>query len=129
MCWGDNTRPSDDVGSYYCPYWGCISWATWQKAEHAAPFARGQLPDCTPGTCNPVNFIILMPSDCEQRHILSIRIDGKGLDPRTLMHIKLVTITRESSSYQVYHSFYEEMRSEFFVSIKAKTLFLLLAES
>jgi hypothetical protein len=70
-----------------------------------------------------------MPSDCEQRHILSIRIDGKGLDPRTLMHIKLVTITRESSSYQVYHSFYEEMRSEFFVSIKAKTLFLLLAES
>jgi hypothetical protein len=40
-------------------------------------------------------------------------MNGKGLDPRTLIHLKLVTITHERSSYQVYHSFYEEMQSEF----------------
>jgi hypothetical protein len=28
MFWGDNSWPCDDVGSYYCPYWGCVSWAT-----------------------------------------------------------------------------------------------------
>jgi hypothetical protein len=34
-----------------------------------------------------------------------------------------------SSSYQVFHSFFEEMRSEFSISAKAKTLFLSQAES
>jgi hypothetical protein len=27
MCQGDDNWPYDNVGSYYCPYWGCISWA------------------------------------------------------------------------------------------------------
>jgi hypothetical protein len=45
------------------------------------------------------------------------------------MHLKLVTVTHDSSSYQVFHFFYEEMRSEFSVSNKAKSLFLSLAES
>jgi hypothetical protein len=45
------------------------------------------------------------------------------------MHLKLVTVTRESSSYQVFHSFYEEMRNEFSISAKAKNFFLSLAES
>jgi hypothetical protein len=45
------------------------------------------------------------------------------------MHLKLVTDTHKSSSYQVFHSFYEEMRSEFSTSTKAKNLFLSLAES
>jgi hypothetical protein len=45
------------------------------------------------------------------------------------MHLKLVTVTHESSSYQVFHSFYEEMWSEFSVSIKVRNLFLSLAES
>jgi hypothetical protein len=38
-------------------------------------------------------------------------------------------IYHDSSSYQVFHSFYEEMRSEFSISAKAKNLFLSLAES
>jgi hypothetical protein len=80
-------------------------------------------PDCTPGTCNTVNFTVLKPSDWKQGHIVSIKIDEKGLDPGTLMHLKLITITHESSSYQVYHSFYEEMWIEFSISIKAKNLF------
>jgi hypothetical protein len=45
------------------------------------------------------------------------------------MHLKLVTVTHDSSSYHNFHSFYEEMRSEFFISAKAKNLFLSLAES
>jgi hypothetical protein len=56
-------------------------------------------------------------------------INGKGLDPRTLLHLKLLTITHESSSYQVFHSFYEEMQSEFPFSVNTKNLFLSLAES
>jgi hypothetical protein len=40
------------------------------------------------------------------------------------MHLKLVTVT-----YQVFHFFYEEMRNEFSISVKAKNLFLSLAES
>jgi hypothetical protein len=70
-----------------------------------------------------------MPSDWKQGHIINIKIDGKGLDPRTLMYLKLVTHTHESSSYQVFHYFYEEMRSEFSIFTKAKNLLLLLAES
>jgi hypothetical protein len=45
------------------------------------------------------------------------------------MHLELLTVTHESSSYQVFHSFYEKMRNEFSISAKAKNLFLLLAES
>jgi hypothetical protein len=48
-------------------------------------------------------------------------INGKGLDPGTLLHLKLVTITHESSSYQVFHSFYEEMQSEFLILVRPKT--------
>jgi heterodisulfide reductase subunit B len=45
------------------------------------------------------------------------------------MHLKLVAITHESSSFQVFHSFYKEMESKFSISAKAKNLFLSLAES
>jgi hypothetical protein len=121
MCQEDNSWPCDDVGSYYCLYWGCVSWATWQGAKYTAP-------DCTHSTCNPVNFTILKPSDWTQGQIISIRINGKGLDPGSLMHLKSVTAIHGSSSYQVFHSFYE-MRSEFSISAKAKILFLSLAES
>jgi hypothetical protein len=101
-----------------------------QTAEHAAVLHKGTAaPDCTPGTCNPVNFTVLKPSDCKQGHKISIRVDEKVLDPRTLMLLKLVTVTHESSSYQVYHSFYEEIRSEFSISIRARNLFLSLVKS
>jgi hypothetical protein len=33
MCWGDNSWPHDEAGYYYCPYWSCVSWATWQRAK------------------------------------------------------------------------------------------------
>jgi hypothetical protein len=61
--------------------------------------------------------------------MVSIKIDENSLDPGTLMHLTLVTVTCESSSYQVFHSFYEEIENEFYISTKAKSLFLSLAES
>jgi hypothetical protein len=82
MCRRDNSWPCDDVCSYYCPYWGCVSWATWQRTKHAPLLHKGKAaPNCTPGTCNPVNFTILKPSDWTQAHVIGIRIDEKGLDP------------------------------------------------
>jgi hypothetical protein len=130
MCWEDSSWPCDDVGSYYCPYWGYVSWATWQRAKHTAFLHKGlAIPDCTSGTCNHVNFTVLKPSDWKQGHVISIKVDGKGLDPGSLMYLKLVTDTHGSSSYQVFHSFYEEMKSEFSISTEAKNLFLSLAES
>jgi hypothetical protein len=110
MCRGDSSWPCDDMGSYYCPYWVCVSWATWQRAKYAALLHKGTAaPDCTHGTCNPVNFTVLKPSDWTWGQVISIRTDGKSLDPGSLMHLKLVTVTHESSSYQVFNSFYEEM--------------------
>jgi signal-transduction protein with cAMP-binding, CBS, and nucleotidyltransferase domain len=38
-------------------------------------------------------------------------------------------ISHESSSYKVFHSFYEEIQSEFPISVKTKNMFLSLAES
>jgi hypothetical protein len=56
-------------------------------------------------------------------------INGKGSDPGMLLHSKLITITHESSSHQVFHPFYEEMQNEFPVSVRTKNLFLSLAKS
>jgi hypothetical protein len=39
--------------------------------------------------------------------IISIKIDKKGLDPESLIHLKLGIVTHESSSYQVFHSFFK----------------------
>jgi hypothetical protein len=129
-CRGGNSWPCDDVDSYYYPYWSCVSWATGERTEHVALLHKGTAaPNCAPGTCNRVNFTVLKPSDWTQGHVIGIRIDEKDQDPGILMHLKVVTITHEISSYQVFHSFFEEMRSRFSISAKAKNLFLSLAES
>jgi hypothetical protein len=65
----------------------------------------------------------------ETGRLTGILINGKGEDPGTLLHFRLITITHESFSYHIFHSFYEEMRNEFPISAKAKNLFLSLAES
>jgi hypothetical protein len=109
---------------------GVVSWATLQREKYTALLHKGEAtPDCTRDTCNHVNFTIPKPSDWTRGHVISIRKDEKGLNPRTLKYLKLVTVTHENSSYQVFHSFYEAIRSEFSISTKAKNLFLSLAES
>jgi hypothetical protein len=101
------------------------------KRQNTQPsFTQGiPAPDCTPGTCSSVNFTVPKSSDWTQGRVDGIRMDKKGLDPGTVRRLKLVTFTHESSSHQVFLSFYEEMRSEFSISIKARNLFLSLAES
>jgi hypothetical protein len=42
---------------------------------------------------------------------------------------QLIMVTHESSSYQVFLSFYEEIQSEFSIPVTTKNLFLSLAES
>jgi hypothetical protein len=119
----------DDVSSCYRPI-GVVFHGPHGSGLNTQPPSQGEAAsDCTHGTCNPVNFTVLKPSDWTQGRTIGIRIDGKGLDPGSLMHLKLVTVTHKSSSYQVFHSFYEEMRNEFSISAKAKILFLSLAES
>jgi hypothetical protein len=82
MCQGDNSWPCADVSFYYCPYWSCVLWATWQRAKHTALLHKGiTSPNCTPGTCNRINFMVFKPSDWTQGHVIGIRIDEKGLDP------------------------------------------------
>jgi hypothetical protein len=83
------------MGSYYCPYWGCVSWATWQRVKQAALLHKGKVaPNCNHGTCNPVNFTILKLSDWTRGQVISIRIDGKGLDHGSLIHLMRVPPTK-----------------------------------
>jgi hypothetical protein len=59
----------------------CVSRATRQRAKYAALLHKDKAaPDCTRGTCNPVNFTVLIkPSDWTAGHVISMRIVGKGL--------------------------------------------------
>jgi hypothetical protein len=66
--------------------------------------------------------------DWGQGHKVGIRIYRKGTDPGTMLHFKLITVAHESFFYQVFHSFYKEMKSEFPISVKTKKLFLSLSE-
>jgi hypothetical protein len=94
MCQGDNSWPSDDVGSYYCPYWSCASWATCRGLSLQPSVTKGKLPLTAPLAPVTVNFTVLKPSDWTWGRIIGIRIDGKGLDLGSLMHLKLVTVMR-----------------------------------
>jgi hypothetical protein len=91
---------------------------------------REATPGCTLGTCNPVNFTIFNFNETgwEVGEKFGILIYGKGTVPSILLHVQLIMITPESSSYQVFHSFYEEIQSGFPILLKTKTLFLSLAE-
>jgi hypothetical protein len=146
LLWGLSLRKAEYRlnDNYMCPknnphvsYWGPMKdlyWTVqcWQRKGPITLLQRGETAsDCTLGTCNPVNFTIfnLSEPNWEMRQSIGILIDGKGEDPSTLLHFRLITITHESSTYQVFHSFYEEMKSEFPVSVKTKNLLLSLAKS
>jgi hypothetical protein len=128
--YNNNNNNNSNEGYHFCPYWSCVSWATSHGATHSALLQKGTTtPSCSQGICNPVNFTVLKPSDWTQAQIISIRTDGEGFDPGTLLYLKLTTVTHESSPYQVFHSFYEEMPNKFPISITTKNLFPTLAKS
>jgi hypothetical protein len=125
MCPDPHDGSCSGTGWHYCAYQSCVSWVTWQKEGCLALLHKGTpIPICTLGNCNPVNFTVLKSSDWEQGHMAGIKINGKGYNLGFLLYFKLVTINHESSSYQVFHSFYEEMKSEFPIFDKMKNLFL-----
>jgi hypothetical protein len=100
MCWGDNCWSCGEENYQFCPYWSCVSWATWHGANYTALIQKGTTTSkYNQGTCNPVNFTVLKPSDWTQGQIIGIRIDGRDFDPGSLLHLKLITVTHESSSY------------------------------
>jgi hypothetical protein len=92
---------------------------------------RKATPDCTLGACNPVNFTIfnLNETGWEVGKKIDILIYKNATDPSTLLYFQLIMITHESSLYRAFHSFYEEIQSEFPISVTTKNLFLSLAES
>jgi hypothetical protein len=103
------------------PYltWNCCSFTK-----------RKSIPDCTLGACNPVNFTIFNLNETGKvGKKFDILIYKKKTDPGTVLHFQFTVITHESSSYQAFHSFYEEIQSEFPISVTTKNLFLSLAES
>jgi hypothetical protein len=62
------------------------------KDKHTALLHKGTAaPNCTFGTCIPINFTVLKPSDWTWGHIIGIKIDEEGLDPGSLIHLKVVT--------------------------------------
>jgi hypothetical protein len=106
MCQGENSWLCNNESYHFCPYWSCVPWATWHGATHLALLQKGTTtPNYSQGTCNPVNFTILKPSDWTQGQIISTKTDGQNFDPGTLLHLKLTTVTHESSPYQVFTPF------------------------
>jgi hypothetical protein len=92
---------------------------------------RKTTPDFTLGAYHPVNLTILNLNEIgrEVGKKFDILIYKKETDPGTLLHFHLIMITHESSSYQAFHFFYEEIQSEFPILVTTKNLFLSLAES
>jgi hypothetical protein len=101
------------------------------KREGHTSHGTAATPDGTLGAYNPINFTIfnLNETGWEVGKKVDILIFKKETDPGTLVHIQLIMITHENSSYQAFHSFYEEIQSEFSISVTTKSLFLSLAES
>lgn len=68
----------------YCPYWSCVSWATWQNKSITALLQMSvAMPNCQIRTCNPVIFTIIDPEEPKWRagHWIGILIYGRGTDP------------------------------------------------
>jgi hypothetical protein len=124
MCLENNPHASY-FGSYeelYYPYWGCEVWATWQKKGATALLQKGEAnSDYTLGTCNLVNFTIfnLSEPNWEVEQAIGILIDGRV--PGTLLHSKLITVTHESSSHQIFHSFMRRCGVSFLSLSRPKT--------
>ncbi|XP_005402618.1 PREDICTED: rap1 GTPase-activating protein 2 isoform X6 [Chinchilla lanigera] len=97
------------IGEFGCVYWSCVEQATWQIGSSLKRLKPP--PSCTLGTCNPVTLNILDPQDpeWEEGKAFGLRIDGQGLDPGTVVHIRRHTYVPATSSLQVFHSSYKEM--------------------
>nr|XP_040139654.1 endogenous retrovirus group 3 member 1 Env polyprotein-like [Ictidomys tridecemlineatus] len=120
------------MDEFYCPYWGCESWTTWDKGDKVAILQKGTAPpDCTTKTCNPVNFTIYNTNEprWKEGFMIGIRIHGWGTDPGILLYFQRVTVTLQTASHQITHSFYEKGNTLPPIFVKTKNSFLALAET
>jgi hypothetical protein len=98
--------------------------ATWESKDKTAFLQRGvAIQSCQLGACNPINFTILNPEDLKWKNGCKT---GKCIYMMTqeLLHFKRVTTPLQLSSHQAFHSFYEEMKTEFPISTTTNNLFL-----
>uniref|UniRef100_A0A8D1CNF4 Uncharacterized protein n=2 Tax=Sus scrofa TaxID=9823 RepID=A0A8D1CNF4_PIG len=66
----------------------------------------------------------------KERFKISIRIDGRGLDPGAVLHFQRITFALQAASYRGFHSFYEEIKNTPPpILATTKNLFLALAET
>ncbi|XP_042096426.1 endogenous retrovirus group 3 member 1 Env polyprotein [Ovis aries] len=99
---------------FYCPYWSCVTWATWEYKSKIARLQKGTAsPSCKLGTCNPVNFTIFNPGDLKWKTgvKIGIYIHGTGADPGTVLEFRHISVLLQSSLHKVFYSFHEETES------------------
>ena len=118
---------------FLCPSWSCVSWATWggKKGTTALLQEGAATSGCQSKACNPVNFTIINPGDYTWQWgaRIGVRVYGCGRHPGTVLYFKRVTTTHPTTSRQVFHSFSEEISSPPPISVPARNLFLVLAET
>uniref|UniRef100_A0A670ZLI0 Envelope glycoprotein n=1 Tax=Pseudonaja textilis TaxID=8673 RepID=A0A670ZLI0_PSETE len=126
---------SSNVGERFCPYWGCVLWATYTDSGKGTTISISralQSDDCTLYNCNWVNITIPNPQILIQRYgpTLGIRMYAKGTDPGGIIHLSVETRQYATKSHSRYFSeFWQEVEIEFQPSQDARNLFLELAST
>uniref|UniRef100_A0A670ZB44 Envelope glycoprotein n=1 Tax=Pseudonaja textilis TaxID=8673 RepID=A0A670ZB44_PSETE len=126
---------SSNVGERFCPYWGCVLWATYKNSGRGTNLhiTRAlQSDDCTIYNCNWVNITIPNPQTWINKYgpTLGIRIYAQGTDPGGIIHLSIETRKLASKSHSKYFSeFWQEVDIEFQPSHEARNLFLELAST
>jgi hypothetical protein len=58
MCQEDNSWLCNNEVYHFCPYWSCVSWATWHRATHLDLFQKGTTtPNCSQTKLNSSHLI------------------------------------------------------------------------
>ncbi|KAB0360914.1 hypothetical protein FD754_005070 [Muntiacus muntjak] len=117
------------------PFFTRLTWAcvTWENKDKVTLLQKGTVDSkCKVGTCNPVNFTVFNPGDSrwERGYQISNCINGRGLDPETVLIFQSISVPLWVSTHRLFHSFYEEIESgPPPIPAKTKNLFLALAET
>lgn len=102
-----------DDTEFYCPYWGCESWTTWDKRNKTAVLQKGTPLHTVRLICNLVNFTIY--DSCKPKWkeglTVGICINGKGTDPGALLLFQKVILMLQAASHRVFLSFYEKIKN------------------
>ncbi|XP_063148928.1 endogenous retrovirus group 3 member 1 Env polyprotein [Candoia aspera] len=118
----------------YCPYWKCVTAATWTQQPMRGLRLKLQKgvaqSDCKIGECNPV--IMTLTPVKPLTYTYGILIYGKGSDPGAIIRLEVKSIIQEigeerSITWSVYETLKQVGKKEI-VSTKAQNLFVEMAE-